>query len=244
MVGRTVQQRIDPCHGDLLLANHFRAAALDFGQFQRGFQHVLFGHLVGFVSHFGDVAELRGQVAVGRIDSQFSPGLIVVGQRHGRSFGQTEPNVVNVSAGGIGFGLGDGALQRPLATPGELLRGRDHPAPVLSKPLRAQHEAEHRVVERNHLRIAFGGRLPRGKHGLNAGIAGLDGGSQFGQRKLACPEQIVLLRRRFRIARRHDGRLGMRAGRRLASDRCRNGWGRDAMRGRRIIPPRRNAAQA
>ena len=82
-------------------------AGFEVGQFQIGLQHILLGDLIGLVSGQGDGAEFPHQFGVGGVDFGFAADQVVIEQGVGGRLGQSEAEIGDVLAGGVGLGLGD-----------------------------------------------------------------------------------------------------------------------------------------
>ncbi len=213
VVGRAVQERIDAGRGDSLVAGELRATAFQVGQLDFGLQHVLLGGLVRFVLVLGDLAKLSQQLHRVGIHLKLAAGEIIVEIGRFGGFRQHQPHVADLAAGGLGFGRGDAAAKTPFAGPRELLRGLDHPPALRPDAARGDHPAEHRVFQRNHLRIALGCRPPCLADRLKRRISPLNLDDQLVQRQLGrLAKRIIRLGRReirlFRVWLRPGGRSG------------------------------------
>ena len=104
------------------------------------------------------------------VDLELAVGHVIVVEGHLGGLGQHQPPLGDVAIGHVGLGLGGLAAELPLARPGDLLRTHHHPAAAVhgAHPGRPDHEAEHRVFQGDHLRIALGSRLPGRDHRLPA----------------------------------------------------------------------------
>lgn len=193
MIGGAVQQRVDPGGGHMLVAHQLGPAAFQACQFDIRLENVLLGGLAHLVFARGNLAELRDKLAGRCVDFHFPPSEIIVVERGSRRFRKPQPGIADVAFHRVGLGRGGGPAERPLAGPRDSLRGLHHPAAAVIHPgaARADHPAEHRVVERNDLRVALGGRPPRRRGCLDRRIAGLDFGDEQVQGQFRLAEQWI-----------------------------------------------------
>ena len=130
------------------------------------------------------VAKLADQLRRVGVHLQLAAGEIIVEIGHFGGLGQHQPHVADLAARGVGFGGGDASAKTAFAGPGELLRGLDHPPALRPDAARGNHVSEHRIVQRDHLGIALGGRPPCLADGLKRRVASLNLGDQSVQGQL------------------------------------------------------------
>ena len=177
MIGRTVQQCVDSCNRHLLVARQFGSPAFEGRQLDVGLEHVLLRRLIDLVLVPGNFAELSHQPTGRGVHFCFSPRQIVIVKCHPGRLGQPQSGVADVAFHRVGLGRSRTAAQSPLARPGNLLRGFHHPAAAIFRAeavVGSNQIAEHRIVERDRLRVALGCGSPCGRGCLERWIPRLD----------------------------------------------------------------------
>ena len=117
MIGRAMQQRIDPGNGDGFHAVQLKLSSLHFGQFHVGFENILLRDLPGAILRLGRLAKMPDGRAVFGIQFFLAAGEIIVPQRRASRRHEAEFGIVQIEPSRRRFGLG--LLPAQIRLPGQ-----------------------------------------------------------------------------------------------------------------------------
>ena len=164
MIGRAMQQRVDPGNRHGFHAVQLELAPLHLGQFHVGFEHILLCDLPGAIFRLRRLAKMPDGRAVLGIQLFLAAGKIIVPQRRASRCHEADFGIVQIEPRRRRFGLCLLTAQISFARPGKFLRTLDHPSDVVirvAERARPHCRRKLRVFQRNRPADTVRPRLAR-----------------------------------------------------------------------------------